>query len=113
MLGTEIDPIEIEIGCLALKKRKTKVSILHGQLGHAGEEKVHATAKMMKWYVTRKYCGCEVCGLGKAKQKPIPRERKNRAMEKGKLFLLKISSVKRESYRGSKFWIWLSMKQHT
>jgi len=57
ILGAEMVPLETETACLALmKEKKMKVSTLHGQLGHAGEEKVCATAKMMKWHVTGRYC---------------------------------------------------------
>ncbi len=56
-MGAEIVPMGTETGCLALiKEKEIKVSKLHGELGQAREEKVHATVKMMKLHVTRNYC---------------------------------------------------------
>ena len=48
---------------------------------------------------------CKECSVGRAKQKSVPKVRVERAKEKGLRLLLDVSSVKRVSLGGSKFWL--------
>eukprot|EP00957_Ditylum_brightwellii_P132373 10094246-Ditylum_brightwellii.AAC.1 len=70
----------------------------HGLLGHADEERCRAAAKNLGWVIT---CGklnaCELCAVGKAHQKNVPKESEHsKSTDPGKCIFLDISTIKQK-----------------
>ena len=78
---------------------------LHDYFGHVGEQKVKSTAHMLGLNVTGKVQKCEHCAMGKARQKNIPKEVKNKSTTAGERLYFDISSVKSKSKGTSRFWL--------
>ena len=94
-------------------ERKMSCKNVHNRLGHAGEGITCKTAKYLGYDVTGNTAKCESCVIGKIKQKAI---NKTTSTDRTKFktcvkLYMDISSVKRTSFGGRKFWvIWVDKK---
>ena len=85
-------------------KNKIDINNLHTILGHCGEATARMTGKAHGYDVVGVFNPCEACSVGKARQKNINKEWKGGSMTAGERLYVDISSIKGESYGGSKFW---------
>jgi hypothetical protein len=63
------------------------------------------TGKSFGYDVVGNYMTCEACSVAKARQKNINKDRKGSSITPGERLYADISSIKGESYGGSKFWV--------
>ena len=85
-------------------KPKININNLHKILGHCGEVATRMTGKSFGYDVTGDYKTCEACSVAKARQKNINKDWKGGSITPGERLYVDISSIKGESYGGSKFW---------
>ena len=103
--GIELFPIATEMAHPALEPGTTlKMEKIHHLLGHCGEDSTRATAKYYGWNATGIFKPCEDCGVGKAKQASVSKLLSTKSTIPGERWFIDISSVKAESYGGTKFW---------
>jgi hypothetical protein len=62
------------------------------------------TGKGFGYDVVGDYMTCEACSVAKARQKNINKDWKGSSINPGERLYADISSIKGESYGGSKFW---------
>ena len=81
-----------------------QVQEAHTKLGHCGEDYTRATAQYYGQKLTGKFKPCEDCGIGKAKMGAVNKELVQKSIIPGERWYIDISSVKQESFGGTKFW---------
>jgi hypothetical protein len=106
--GTKLLPIlgnNIGTTTVVVNKVKPKISInnLHNILGHCGEVATRMTAKRFG-YVVGNYKSCEACSVATTRQKNINKDWKGGSITPVERLYVDSSSIKGESYGGSKFW---------
>jgi hypothetical protein len=85
-------------------KSKININNLHRIRGHCGEAATRMTGKSYGIDVVGKHKSCEACSVAKARQKNINRDWKGGSVITGERLYVDFSSIKGESYGGSKFW---------
>jgi hypothetical protein len=73
-------------------------------LDHCGEVATRITGISFGHDVIVDYKTCEACSVAKARQKNINKHWKGSSITPGERLYADISSIKGESYGGSKFW---------
>ena len=86
--------------------RTEDVNVFHRKMGHMNEAMTRKVAKNHGVELTGKFKVCEACAEAKAKKKDI---RKGESVKKdwkpGEKLWMDVSSIKQQSYAGSKFWL--------
>ena len=78
----------------------------HDMLGHVSESRTRETAKYYGIKLEGKFQVCGDCAKAKIRQNNIPKDEDTiRASKNGERLFFDISSIKAESYGGSKFWL--------
>ena len=80
------------------------INIAHYIFGHPSEATTILTAKTYGWTLTGKLEKCDKCTLAKIRQRNLNKEA-SPSSKKGERLYINISSIKRHSYGGSKFWV--------
>jgi hypothetical protein len=88
-----------------LTLKKASYSEYHGKLGHPSHELTVSTAKKKGIQLGRQKVRCLACMLSKAKRKSIKNVNFERETVPGRTLHIDISSVKRKSKGGAKFWL--------
>jgi hypothetical protein len=109
VLGIKLLPIlgnNVATTAVEAEKVKPKINInnLHKILGHCGEMATRMTGKSFGYDVIDDYMTCEAFSVAKARQKNINKDWKGGSITPGERLYADISSIKGESYGGSKFW---------
>ena len=78
---------------------------MHQVFNHASEEVLRRTAKVHGWTVTGKYEPCEDCQIGHITQKGVSKETLTRHELPGGRLFFDLSSVKKKSLGGNKYWL--------
>ena len=96
-----------EVAYLAQTTRKEKVNInkYHELLGHPNWVVTRSTAASRDVVLTGDIIPCEHCMIAKAKQKGVPKIRKERSTVPGQRIFIDISSPTKKSVGGSKHWL--------
>jgi hypothetical protein len=81
------------------------IALLHQLLGHPNKQTLRATAKHYNVSLTEEFCPCCDCATAKLKQTKIAKVSHVTSTKPGKGIYIDISSVKTETYGGSKFWL--------
>jgi len=102
ILGNNIATTAVEANKV---KPKVNINNLYKMLGHCGEVATRMTGKSFGYDVVGNYMTCEACSVAKARQKNINKDWKGSSITPGKRRYTDISSIKGESYGGSKFWV--------
>ena len=106
--GVCLNPVSVELAGNVVDSKKAEVKFdinkLHKAIGHCGEEALKITAKSYDWKLLGKLETCEDCAVGKAKQKNTNKEWLQGSKNPGERLYIDISSIKGESFGGSKFW---------
>ena len=104
--GIMLIPMMGNVATTAVETKKTTINInnLHKILGHCGEATARMTGKAHGYDVVGAFKTCEACSIGKARQKNINKDWKGGSLTAGERLYVDISSIKGESYGGSKFW---------
>jgi len=90
--GIQLEPWTPEYANPALEQgSKIKLQEAHEKLGHCGEDSTRATAKYYGW-------------IGKAKHAPVNKTLTPKSTIPGERWFIDISSIKHESFGGTKFW---------
>ena len=101
-------PFYVDMATTVVDSRKMKNKIdtnnLHTILGHCGEDTARMTGKSHGYDVVGVFKQCEACSVGKSRPKNINKEWKGGSVTSGERLYVDISSIKGESYGGSKFW---------
>jgi hypothetical protein len=106
--GVEIGPLKQDQAHVTMVKGyKLRLDDLHKKLGHIGESSTRKTAKFYGWNVTGPMLKCSDCGIGKAKQKSVPKmtQENSKSTIAGERLFIDISSINSVSFGGSKFWL--------
>ena len=77
----------------------------HAKLGHPSEELTTATAKRRGVRLKKKGSKCLACAMAKARRKAIKKVTFQRETVPGRTLHIDISSVKKKSQGGAKFWL--------
>ena len=85
--------------------RKLQARLMHAMLGHPSNEHTKATCSRLGINLTGSFPVCDSCAHGKMKQKNTNKYSKDRATVKGERICFDISSVKKDSSGGAKFWL--------
>jgi hypothetical protein len=87
-------------------KVKPKININNPRkiLGHCGEVATRMSGKSFGYDVVGNYMTCEACSVAKARQKNINKDWKGSSITPGERLYADMSSIKAESYGGSRFW---------
>jgi hypothetical protein len=101
ILGNNIATTVVEANKV---KPKININNLHKIVGHFGEVATRMTGKSFGYDVVGNYMTCEASSVAKARQKNINKDWKGSSFTTGGRLYADISSVKGESYGGSKFW---------
>jgi hypothetical protein len=105
ILGNNIATTAIEVNKVKPKINiKISINNLHKSLGHCGEVVTIMTGESFGYDVVGNYMTCEACSVAKARQKNIIKDWKGSSITPGERLYADISSIKVESYGGSKFW---------
>jgi len=103
--GIQLEPWTPEYANPALEQgSKIKLQEAHEKLGHCGKDSTRATAKYYGWIVSGPFRPCESCGIGKAKHAPVNKTLTPKSTIPGERWFIDISSIKHESFGGTKFW---------
>jgi histone deacetylase 1/2 len=110
VLGIEMVPrnetVRAGIATIALERGKTiDVHALHNMLGHPSEDTTRKTAAFYGWVVTGTFSTCVDCAIAKSKQRNVQRESDTKSTVPGERLFIDISSVKKKSIGGSKYWL--------
>ena len=108
ILGVDMMPTTRKscVATLSLDKGKSvSKKTLHGLLTHVGEETSHKTADYYGWKITGVGEICDNCATAKARQKNLQKSTNKKSEIAGERLFIDISSVKGESYSGSKYWL--------
>ncbi len=112
ILGVDMMPTTRKscVATLSLDKGKSvSKKILHGILTHVGEDTSHKTAAYYNWKVvgigTSPSEICDHCATAKSRQKNLRKWTEKKSEIAGERLFIDISSVKGESYSGSKYWL--------
>ena len=82
------------------------MNILHELFGHVGENATKLTAEYYEMKTSGDFNPCESCAMGKARQRNLGRvDEEKRSTIPGERMGFDISSVKTESFGGSKYWL--------
>ena len=95
----------MELATINMENKNVPINQAHQMLGHAAEDKMRQTAKLLGWHLIGKLQQCEDCAISKAKQKNLHKQVKNPATEKGERWSIDIASMKNTSNSGSKYWL--------
>jgi hypothetical protein len=79
--------------------------ILHGLLAHASNDSARKTAHLYGWKTTGDPNACEDCDTAKARQKNLKKTTETKSNLAGERLMIDISSIKGESFGGSKYWL--------
>jgi hypothetical protein len=79
--------------------------ILHGLLAHASNDSAKKTADFYGWKTTGDSNACEDCATAKARQKNLKKTTETKSNLAGERLMIDISSIKGESFGGSKYWL--------
>jgi hypothetical protein len=85
--------------------KSINISVLHGVLGHPSEDITKKTAEYYGWKITGKFKPCSDCQIAKSKRNAVPKESETKSTISGERLYIDTSSVKTESFGGSKFWL--------
>jgi hypothetical protein len=95
-----------DLANIMLDKGKTiNINVLHEVLGHPSEDNTKKTADYYGWKITGKFKPCSDCQTAKSKQNAVPKESETKSIIPGERLYIDTSSVKTESFGGSKFWL--------
>ena len=94
-----------------IKEQTMDINTAHHLLGHPSEATIKKTAKHYGWTLTGNQNNCENCILAKIRQRNVKKTAPP-TTTKGERLFMDISSIKQQSYGGSKFWC-LIVDQHT
>ena len=91
-------------GGVTIKERTMDINVAHRIFGHPSEATTKSTAKTYGWTLTGKLEKCDECTLAKIRQQNLNKEA-TPSSKKGERLYIDISSIKKRSYGGSKFWV--------
>ena len=91
-------------GQVAIKARTMDITVAHCIFGHPSEAMTKSTAKQYGWKRTGNLTKCDECTLAKICQRNLYKE-DTPSSKKGERLYIDISSIKKRSYGGSKFWV--------
>ena len=86
-------------------KKGVEINKFHKMLGHCGSDKLRKTANIHGFKLIGEFTTCEECAISKARQKNVAKEWKGGSLIPGERLYIDISSIKNESFGGSKFWV--------
>ena len=89
---------------IKIKERTMDINIAHNIFGHPSEATTRSTAKKYGWTLTGDLEKCENCVLSKIRQRNLNKTT-TPSSKKGERLYIDISSIKKRSYGGSKFWV--------
>ena len=94
-------------GEVTIKERKMDINIAHHIFGHPSEATTKSTVKKYGWTLTGNLEKCDECTLAKIRQRNLNKEATPSSKKGERLYLeyIDISSIKKRSYGGSKFWV--------
>ena len=106
--GVCLNPVSVESAGNVVDSKKAEVKFdinkLHKAIGHCGEEALKITAKSYDWKLLGKLETCEDCAVGKSKaEETLIKEWLQGSRNPGERLYIDISSIKGESFGGSKF----------
>jgi hypothetical protein len=108
VLGVEMIPRQLaeENASPALDKGKiVNVNALHKIFGHIGEESLRKTAKFYGIKPSGKIQSCSDCGISKSRQHNTGKTTESKSTVPGERLMIDTSSVKKQSFGKSKFWL--------
>ncbi|MGL4341755.1 MAG: reverse transcriptase domain-containing protein, partial [Lactococcus lactis] len=85
--------------------KKIDINDFHRLMGHVHFDSLKKTAAFYGIVLTGTFNKCYECAISKTRQKNVSKESDSRSKVAGERLFVDISSVKAESYGGSKFWI--------
>ena len=94
----------LDEGQVIIKERTMDINVSHRIFGHPSEATSKSTAKQYGWKLTGNFDKCDECTLAKIRQQNLNKEATH-SSKKGERLYIDISSIKRRSYGGSKFWV--------
>ena len=97
----------VEMAAPALKDGSVNVNRFHELLGHPSESKTRAVAKYYGVKLTGSFKTCASCAKAKARQANIPKSipEEKRSKKPGERLMFDVSSIKKKSFGGAKFWL--------
>ena len=104
-MGIEIGTRDVSTGISDDLVRKLQAHVMHAMLGHPSNEHTKATCARIGVNLTGSFPICSSCAHGKMKKKSTNKYSQNRATLKGERICFDISSVKKDSSGGAKFWL--------
>ena len=110
LMGVKIVPrlneqsMMLDEGQVTIKERTMDINVAHCIFGHPSEATAKSTAKQYSWKLTGNLDKCDECTLAKIRQQNLSKE-VTPSLKKGERLYIDISSIKRRSYGGSKFWV--------
>jgi len=94
---------EVDMAAVLAEGNSIKATDLHRMLGHAGKDRLRATARMMKLKLTGGIQSCLHCAVSKAKQANLNKVDDNMSEIAGERLFLDLSSIDATSLGGKKF----------
>ena len=106
IMAAEMEPLPLNAGYAVLEAgREIDIHSFHKMYGHPGERILRNTAAAYDLKLKKKLEKCENCALGKSRQANVSKERVQRSEKPGERLMIDISSVKKRSAGGNKFWL--------
>jgi transposase InsO family protein len=108
VLGVEMVPrtVRNDTATPALDKGKiVNINKLHKVFGHIGEETLRKTAEFYGIKPSGKLLSCSDCGVSKSRQHNTSKTTESRSKIAGERLMIDTSSVKKQSFGKSKFWL--------
>jgi hypothetical protein len=81
------------------------INRMHRVFNHASESVLRKTAEHNGWKITGKFETCKDCSESNAKQKGVQKVTADRSVVPGERLFIDITSIKKKSIGGSKFWL--------
>ena len=106
LCGVEILPrIADEMANPTMSAKSWDINRMHEVFNHVSEETLRKTAHAYGWTVTGKYKTCPDCQVSHIAQQGVPKETYTRHAKPGGRLFFDLSSVKKKSLGGNKFWL--------
>jgi len=106
LVGIKMHPTENKSGLLLGERQlKMGINIFHTTIGHPGEKLLWQTSQFLNIELIGKFNVCKDCAIGKARQKNLNKENKNKSSIAGEQIYLDISSIQQTSFGGAQYWL--------
>jgi hypothetical protein len=101
IMKPKIDTMHLSIE----KGRVVDINDFHKSMGHINEESLRKTALFYNIKLKVKLDKCYECSISKIKQRNVAKTTENKSEIPGERLFIDISSIKKRSFSGSKYWV--------